>query len=472
MQDIGVRTWRVVEPWRRISRAAQWRWYRAALAALDAIIVVAASAVAYGIRMNGWLFGWSYENPIDAAAYGLVVVCSVPIWLTWSAVLGLYTPDELLGGMAEYQNVIKASSASVFTIIIATFVLRESSIDLSRWWLVLAWCLSIAGLTTARFAARRAVYKLWSAGVLVSRVLIVGANDQGAAIARQWRSSPRAGMYVIGFLDDFKAPGSVVVDGLTVIGRPSALAALAHEHAIDEVIVVSSAVAWETFGELVTAHHADFGYTMRLAPGLYDILTSGMAVTNKTFVPLLTLNESRIVGIEAAAKTMFDYGTAIAALVFTAPAALLIAMMLRRSAERASVLTRVPVIGLRGRVFDQLWLRSGPAWLSRSGFDRWPQLWNVLRGEMSIVGPRACPIDRAQQRGPGEAHQLLAVRPGIVGPWILRDASTSSDAMRDEVSYVRNWEIWRDVPIVLHALHRHLQRMTMRTRDSGREEEK
>ena len=465
MQDIGVQVWHVVEPWRRISREAQWRWYRAALMLLDAIVVIAASAAAYGIRMNGWIFGWEYENAIDAAAYALVVVCSVPIWWTWSALLGLYTPDQLLGGMIEYQNVIKASSASVFTIIFVTFVLRESSIDLSRWWLVLAWCLSIGGLMVERFLARRAVYKLWTAGVLVSCVLIVGANDQGVAIARQWRNSPRAGMRVVGFLDDFKAPGTVIADGLSVVGRPSALASLVHEHSIDEVIVVSSAVAWETFGELVTAHHADRGYTMRLAPGLYDMLASGMAVTNKTFVPLLTLNESRIVGIEAVAKTTFDYATAIVASIVTAPAAAAIALLLQRADARADarapLLMRVSVLGLRGRVFEQLWFRSGPTWLSRSGFDRWPQLWNVLRGEMSVVGPRACAADHTLRRESEDAHNLLAVRPGIVGPWILHDASTSPDALRDEVSYVRNWELWRDVPIVLHALHRHLQRLAV-----------
>lgn len=463
MQNTGTQvrtTWSMAGSGRAPSRVIQWRWYRAALMMLDATIVVAASGVAYGIRMSGWLFGWTYENPIDVGGYALVVACSVPIWLTWSALLGLYTPDQLLGGMAEYQNVIKASSASVLTIIIATFLLRESTIDLSRWWLALAWSLSICGLTAARFIARRVVYRLWAAGVLVSRVLIVGANDQGVAIARQWRSSPRAGMHVVGFIDDFKAPGTVVCDDLSVVGRPSALESLVREYAADEVVVVSSAVAWETFGELVTAHHAERGYVMRLAPGLYDLLTSGMAVTNKTFVPLLTLQETRIVGIEAAVKAAFDITAAAAALALTAPAALLVVVLLRRRDAHAPLFVKTAVFGMRGRVFDQWRFRDGPEWLRRSGLDRWPQLWNVLRREMSIVGPRARACDQMQDAS--VASQLAAVRPGIVGPWVLHDATTSSDARRDEVTYVRNWEIWRDVPIVLHAVHRHWQRIGSR----------
>jgi lipopolysaccharide/colanic/teichoic acid biosynthesis glycosyltransferase len=456
------RAWRAAGFGRSLTRAAQWRLYRASLMLLDAVIVAAASGAAYGIRMNGWLFGWTYDNPIDVFGYMLLVVCSVPIWWMWSALFGLYTPDQLLGGMAEYQNVIKSSSASVLTIIFTTFLLRESVVDLSRWWLALAWSLSIVGLTAARFAARRVVYRLWAAGVLVSRVLIVGANDQGVAIARQWRGSPRAGMHVIGFIDDFKAPGTVVCDDLSVVGRPSALATLVHEYGADEVVVVSSAVAWETFGELVTAHHAERGYVMRLAPGLYDLLTSGMAVTNKTFVPLLTLQETRVVGLEAAAKTIFDMTATAAAAALTAPLALLVVFVLRRRDPHAPLFVRTPVLGMRGRVFDQWWFREGPDWMRRSGLDRWPQLWNVLRREMSIVGPRARAQDQRQDAS--LITQLTAVRPGIVGPWVLQDATTSSDARRDEVTYVRNWEIWRDVPIVLHAVHRHFQRVAARLR--------
>jgi lipopolysaccharide/colanic/teichoic acid biosynthesis glycosyltransferase len=459
---------------RIMSRHKQWSLYQVGLFALDAVCVALALILAYKVRIDGWLFGWAYDNPIDQLAYNTVVAISVPIWLAWMAMLGMYTRDNLLGGMTEYKGVVKASSAGVFTIILFSFLLRESKMDLSRWWIVLAWVMSIGCLMMARFVARRLVYHLWSKGFLVSRVLIVGANDQGVAIARQWMNSPRSGMRVIGFLDDFKAPGTPVLGDLAVVGRPTALAAVVHEHQADEVIVVSSAVAWETFGELVTTRHVEQGYTMRLSPGFYELLTSGMAVTNKTFVPLLTLHEGRIVGVDALVKTVFDYTAASIGLIASLPLALAVALRLRMKHPGAPLIERRQVRGLGGAVFGALQfnthgamhqhqLGSGTntieAWLVWTGLDKWPQLINVLRGEMSLVGPRPIPASGGNLPEQETMHNLQSVRPGIVGPWIVNDSLSSADLVHDEVSYVRNWEIWRDIPIVLHAFYQHWQRM-------------
>jgi lipopolysaccharide/colanic/teichoic acid biosynthesis glycosyltransferase len=93
-----------------------------------------------------------------------------------------------------------------------------------------------------------------------------------------------------------------------------------------------------------------------------------------------------------------------------------------------------------------------------TGFDKWPQLINVLRGELSLVGPRPLPIETRVDELRG-AHNLASVKPGVLGPWLVNDASRSPDLLNDEVAYVRNWEIWRDVPIVFQALQQHAARM-------------
>ncbi len=458
----------------RASARREWTLLIGALALVDAACVAFSLNLAYQIRIAGLLFGWAYENVIDPANYAVVVLLSVPIWLAWAALMGLYKRDNLLGGVIEYKQVLKTCSAGIFTIILFTFLLRESAFELSRWWIVLAWMLSTLCMMVARFVMRRVAYGLRRNGYLLSRVLIVGANDQGVAIARQWMESPRSGMHVVGFLDDFKAIGSKVIGELGVVGRPTALVAQAHEHQADEVVVVSSAVAWETFGELVTMKHSKRNYALRLSPGFYEMLTSGMAVTNKTFVPLLTLHESRIVGVEAMIKTVFDYTVALAVVVPTLPGALLLALLLRRKRPGQPVLTRQPSLGLGGRPFDMLLFNTRDAvathrlgvtrntiesWLVWTGIDKWPQLLNVLRGEMAVVGPRPLPEGASISETQG-AHNLLSVKPGVLGPWIIHDVQSSPDLLHDEVTYVRNWEIWRDIPILMHAVHQHLQRLT------------
>ncbi len=450
--------------------AAQWRALIGALLLADSLCVVFALTAAYKLRIDGWLFGWAYHNVTDSTAYGWVVLASIPIWIGWAFVLGLYRRDNLLGGMLEYKQSAKACLALVFTLIVTTFWLRDDGFELSRGWIALALLLSIMSLTLARFAIRRAAYALRvRLGWLTSRVLIVGANDQGVAIARQWTRSPRSGMRVVGFLDDFKGPGMRVFDDIKVVGRPTALRAAVREHRADEVIVVSSAVAWETFGELVTARHEPNDVTMRLSPGFYQLLTSGMAVTNKTFVPLLTLHASRIVGIDAAIKTVFDYTIAAIAFVLTLPAALWVALRLRADFPGRPVFCFEAVYGLRGAVFLRKRFNVGDAeawrahaltrWLVRTGFDRWPQLLHVLAGQMSLVGPRPMRVDD-HSAGPVEMSNLQSVKPGVLGPWLVRDSTTSPNQLDDEIAYVRNWEIWRDIPIVAHALHQHFKQVT------------
>jgi lipopolysaccharide/colanic/teichoic acid biosynthesis glycosyltransferase len=449
---------------------AQWRALGGALLVTDTFCVMFALMAAYKLRIDGWLFGWAYNNSTDISAYSLVVLASIPIWIAWASVLGLYRRDNLLGGMIEYKQTAKTCLAAVFTLIVATFWLRNDSFELSRGWIALALLLSVTTMMLARFLMRRVAYALRTRlGWLTARVLIVGANDQGVAIARQWMQSPRSGMRVVGFLDDFKAPGMRVVDEVKVVGRPTALRAAVREHRADEVIVVSSAVAWETFGELMTERREQDDVIMRLSPGFYHLLTSGMAVTNKTFVPLLTMHESRIVGIDAAIKTLFDYTVAAVAFVLTLPAALWVALRLRIAFPGRSVFTSDAVQGQRGMIFQRKRFNVGEAnewpqhgltrWLMRSGFDRWPQLLHVFAGRMSLVGPRAMRADD-MTAGPAETRNLHSVKPGVLGPWVARDSASSPSLLEDDVSYVRNWEIWRDIPIVLRAFVRHVGRVT------------
>jgi lipopolysaccharide/colanic/teichoic acid biosynthesis glycosyltransferase len=477
MQKIDGKT---VTRYDRLPHPTSWslRAQNAAFVALlvlgDFLSAIGAMVLAYKIRIEGFVFGWTYSyGAFDEFAYRVAIGAAGPIWVLWAAVLGLYTADNLLGGHREYKQTFKTCAAGIFTIILASFALRTDDSALSRMWILLSWALSTTLMLAMRFQLRRLAYGLRLRGFLTARVLIVGANDHGAAIARQWALSPRSGIRVLGFLDDFKAIGSTVVDNLKVIGRPTALGTITRELRADEVVVVSSAMAWETFGELMSPATVKPDYTMRLSPGFYEMLTSGMAVTNKTFVPLLTMNKSRIVGVDAALKRGFDLFMGLLAVLTLLPVALAVALGLKVQFPKSPVFRRRRMLGLGGKVFEmtlfnthdaELAHRHGvrrgnlPSWLVWTGFDKWPQLVNVLLGQMSLVGPR--PLPESTHIPPGsEVNNLLAVRPGILGPWFVHDASRSPDLVHDEVNYVRNWEIWRDIPIVLHAIELCLRRL-------------
>lgn len=455
----------------------QWRALIIALLILDALCVLGSLALAYVIRIDGVI---PYYATVNNAAYRNLVILAVPLFLACFAILGLYQRDNLLGGVVEYKQVIKGCTAGLMLLVIYAVFARMDDFDPSRGWLVLSWVLSIAMVGTMRFFVRRIVYRLREMGWLTSRVLIVGANDQGVAIAEQWMGNPYSGMQVVGFLDDFKAVGSIVLDNIRVIGRPSTLNELSRLYHVDEVIVVSTAVAWESFGELVTRDAKAQGYILRLSPGFYEMLTTGVAVTTKTFVPLLTIHDSRIVGIDAFLKSLLDYGLGTILALISLPVGLVIALALKLRNPHAPVLIRTHAVGRGGKPFSLLRFNTRPLpaqqsnrrgklkrWLRITGLDKMPQLLNVLRGQMSLVGPRPrASLSRVTDMH--SMHNLQAVKPGIVGPWIRNDHLASSDPLHDELSYVRNWQIWNDLPILFEAAVMLLTRMVPRNKRSSR----
>ncbi len=450
----------------RLTYDRQWAILIGVLVILDALVVYTSLNLAYVVRISSGLLAYSASH--DPVAYRWFTVVSLPAWLIICALFGLYRRDNLLGGLLEYRQAFGACTAGTMAIIVVTFFWRNE-MEISRGWLLLAWGLACSLLIAERFLVRRVAYLLRRRGWLTARVLIAGANDQGCAIARQWLRNPISGMAVVGFVDDFKPVGAPVADGLRVLGRPSDLDAIVHRTGAQEVVVVSNAVAWETFEEVIGRATARNGYTVRLSPGFYETLATGVAVTNKTFVPLLTVEQARLVGLDTVLKRLLDYGLAAPLTLLAIPLLALIALGLRLS-RPGPVLDRHLALGQGGAAFTMYKFRTHPPppfprreggpgglgprleqFLARSGLDKLPQLFNVLAGQMSIVGPRPRVLG-AVDDAPHIAPNFQAVRPGIIGPWIVSTTWVSGDEAQDELYYVRNWTIWLDLQILTQTV--------------------
>jgi lipopolysaccharide/colanic/teichoic acid biosynthesis glycosyltransferase len=448
----------------------QWNFLLVVLLVLDSASVLGSLVLAYALRISSGLL--AYSGPQNGDVYHVLAFFSVPVWLALFAMTGLYRRDTLLGGVTEYQRVVRACTAGVMAFIVLSFLVRDWVV-VSRGWLLLSWGLSCGLVGLERFAVRRVSYALRSRGWLTARVLVVGANDQGIAIARQWSQSLTSGMQVVGFLDDFKPMGTSVVNNLKVIGRPTALHELVSQTGANEVVVVPNAVAWETFEEIIARANIQHNYTLRLSPGFYELLTTSVTVTNKTFVPLLAINESRLVGVDAVLKLLLDYGLGLGMLIVSLPFMAVIAVCLKLNRRDKPVLARYPTLGQSGITFEMFKFNtridsviraagqsraaapipSGVSRLERTlyrrGFDKLPQLFNVLAGQMSLVGPRPRVVqDQSDAR---EVRNLQTVKPGMIGPWTLPGVCSSGDETQDELYYVRNWTIWLDLHVLFQA---------------------
>ncbi len=453
----------------------QWLGYILMLLALDGFAVWCSLSLAYRL----WINRDGYIEPagFDFGSYFMLKIISIPLFWLIYAMAGLYDRNNLMGGVTEYGRILPATVVGTIMMMVTAFVLRETFISISRGWLLLSLAFITAMVGVQRFTLRQigrwCRYRLqW----LTAKTLIVGANDQGVAMARQWHSTSHSGLNVIGFLDDFKPIGTSVVDNIAVIGRPTQLQQIARDVDAHEVMVVWNAVAWETFEEIIRTAGLPKEYTLRLSPGFYDLLTTSVTVTNNTVVPLLTINEARIVGMDAMLKTLFDYGLTLASLIVTAPLMGLIALCLKLSGK--PILARYPTIGQGGTVFDMFKFQTGftavsgsissherttqtwqaeqqPSRIERAlyytGLDKLPQLFNVLLHQMSLVGPRPRVMGGAQADIRATPH-LQAVRPGLIGPWSIQQYLDPTDELRDDMHYVRSWEISLDVRVLLVTL--------------------
>ena len=456
------------------SRASNYDWQWGSLIGvlliLDSASVLGSLVLAYTLRISSGLL--NYSGPQNEQVYRVLVWMSVPIWLALFAMMGLYRRDTLLGGVGEYQRVVRACTAGVMAFIVLSFLWHD--IEISRGWLSISWVLACVLVGVERFMVRRAAYSLRSRGWFTARVLVVGANDQGIAIACQWSQSPTSGMQVVGFLDDFKPMGTPVVNSLKVIGRPTALDELARQTGANEVVVVPNAVAWETFEEIIARANVQNGYALRLSPGFYELLTTSVTVTNKAFVPLLTINETRLVGVDAVLKSLLDYGLGLAMLIVALPVMGVIALRLKLNRRDKPVLAHYQTIGQCGATFkmfkfntriDSVIRAIGQSratapippgvsrlerLLYRRGLDKLPQLFNVLAGQMSLIGPRPRVVD--DQADAQQVQNLQTVKPGMLGPWTLPDSCSSGDEIQDELYYVRNWTIWLDLHVLFRAV--------------------
>ncbi len=463
-----------------------------ALLALDSLGVALALLVAYWIRVDsGLLPGRAFE---EFTVYLRVGALIVPIFLLIFALNNLYDRRLLQDGIEIYGHVAKSFIYGIVAVILLSYWVRVAT--LSRGWLLLVFAFGVLFVGGVRFLLRRALAWAHRRGRLHARLLIVGANEQGQAIARQFQTATGAGVDVVGFIDDFLPVGAPVPiagsDGapLRVLGSPDRLYDVARQQQVDEVVLVSNAVAWETFQEIMQRLSVDSrdapSFELKLSPGFYEIMTTGVQVTQRAYVPLLLVNRERITGADKVLKTVLDYSLALLNLLVTAPLIALIALLLRLT-SRAPVMDRHEVLACGGGSFTT-WkfhtgldttprprfahplisvdAHSGAAVAQRvtalqrllydTGLDKLPQLFNILRGEMSWVGPRTVSLGQVDVHSPWLSN-LLTVKPGITGPWAVGGERTLDDEMRLTTVYIRNWTIWLDLQVLAQTAVRVLR---------------
>ncbi|MDR7554859.1 MAG: sugar transferase [Armatimonadota bacterium] len=418
---------------------------------LDSVAVAVALAAAQ----------WLASDQDGSWAGVLPLLVGVPVAVAVFGLHRLYVLDELFEGPTEYGRVIYGCTVSTLGLIVLGFWTQPASVVSSRELAALAWVLLILAVGVARFLLRRVVRTIRRRGGLTSRAIVVGAGAAGLSLARHFADLKHAGVRIVGFVDDFLPVGTPVVDGLKVLGPPSSLARVVEETGAHEVIVVPAAMAWESFRELSHSGLNLNGTAIRVLPAVRDVVAANVKVHERGFLPFLTLERFRISGVDAVLKGAMDYALALGALPVVLPVVGLAATALLVTGVRPFRVVRM--VGRGGTTFRAVFLDTG--WpggvqnavqrlLYRLGLDRLPLVLHVLRGQMSVVGPRPIPVAR---RAVYESWMpdLLLVKPGLTGMWALWDEPVSiDDEMRATLFYVRNYTIWLDLELLVRSVLR------------------
>lgn len=426
----------------------EWHLAQACVVCVDAAAITIALLFALTFYPHApmacplWCGGWT---PLHEVGY-------VILWLVLMSGARLYSYERLIEGFQQYARLVQ--TAGYVLLLTGLFVLIAGDRLAPRHWLLAVWLLSTGALGIERWLVHRFVRGLRRQGILQARVLIVGAGEDGLAIAHQLMAHARGTRKLLGFLDEYRAVGTRIGDA-EVLGEPLALAAIARSFRATEAVIVPQAISWESLQILLQSEAQEWGLQhVWLAPAFRDLLTTGMEVQEHGGLPLIGVARLRIVGLNAALKRGLDIGLSLLMLPVALPLCLSIAAWLAW-VQRRPPLDRQQMVGRHQRSFNFYTFPPLPA-LRRWHVWRLPVLLNVLRGQMSLVGPR--PVTRTIS---GEYRpwrlMLSSVRPGLTGPWWLISGSwdrSTAEEVGVDLSYIRNYTLWTDLRLLMLTLRR------------------
>ena len=464
-------------------RWSERHWIYLLLIATDVIAVGMGVLIAYIVRFETEIpfFADSTGSVVDR--YSQLAIVLIPAWLLIFAICQLYDSEVLFGGLQEYARVFNACTTVVMVIMVATFLLPE--LIIARGWLLLTW-FTVTGLAgVGRFAMRRFVYRMRARGLFLTTILIVGADNEGKAIAEQLTCNSASGVRILGFIDEKLPRGIEAFPGVPILGSTDALRGLVRRLGVKELIISSSALSREKLLEIFYDFGTSDDVNVRLSSGLFEIMTTGLRVKDIGHVPLLSVNRVRLTGADVVLKTVLDYIGAALGLLILWPLLLFIAIAIKRDSP-GPVFHRRRVMGVEGNKFNALKfrtmsvdadkvlvqnpelraefeenfkLREDPRvtsvgkLLRRLSLDELPQLINVLRGQMSLVGPRMI-VEEEVAKYSKWGMNLLTVKPGITGLWQVSGRSDVAyeDRVRLDMHYIRNYTIWLDLQVLFQTI--------------------
>lgn len=440
---------------------------------LDPLVVVATGVALYAIQFGNLDFPRNYVSVLA----GVFLLC-----LAVFPFFNIYRPYRGASLWAETQTLASAWAVVLAGLVIALFVTKTSTY-FSRLWIGQWAVAGFVGLVIFRMALRGGLRLLRRHGFNLRFIAIAGAGDLGRGVARRLAASPWTGLKVVGFYDDDPRMQQQVLEGVQVRGGLHRIPSDVAELGVDQVWIALPLHHDKQVRSLV-AHLSRLPVQVTFVPDIYGVQLLNHSIGEVAGFPVIHLMESPLAGVKGLVKTIEDKLLATLILVVASPLMLLIAIVVKLSSPGPVFFGQ-----LRGGLYgERIWVwkfrtmrhhtkppekitQATPgdsritafgAFLRRTSLDELPQFFNVLKGDMSIVGPRphAVEHDEFYQRQIDAYMLRHHVKPGITGwaqvsGWRGETGEIEKMEMRikHDLYYINNWSLWLDMRIIFMTVY-------------------
>lgn len=452
---------------------------------VDVFLINIAFVLAYWVRYDLQLFKAvdpAYDVPYQVYL-PFVGLFTLLLILTYRQ-QGVYRLRHQISWFDEFFAIINGTTTGIVIMIVFIFIYRPAFY--SRAIFIYAGVMAAGLLGLSRMLKVAMQRRLRRQGVGTKRLLIMGAGEVARTVMRTMVANPDWGFEIVGFLDDHPAKGETDIGRFKALGGIENLPAILPEEQIDEVIIT---LPWQYHRKIMSimtqCEREDV--RVRIVPDLFQITLNRMQVDEFAGIPMIGVKEIGISGLSQLLKRGIDVILAATALILASPLMGLIALMIKMDSPGPAIFAQERV-GKMGKRFMVYKFRSmvvdaeaqkqqladlneadGPLFkikddpritglgrqLRRLSLDELPQLYNVLLGEMSVIGPRPglpAEVEKYQEW----QKRRLEVSPGITGLW---QVSGRSDLTFDEMAlldiyYIENWSPALDAKILLQTIPR------------------
>lgn len=405
------------------------------------------------------------------------------LWVVILAYERLYTKRFALG--EEIKRLWKGASLSFLIIMVLTFAARIS-MNVSRTVIILSWALSFSLLPAFRLVVKKILDRV---GLWQRNILILGAGRTGEMVLERVKKNKNMGYEPVGFLDDDEAKLGKKIGGVKVLGKLSEIKSWVKEKKVGDVVIAMPGVSRKKLLEVVSLCEGVVG-EIRVVPDMFGLATVGVKAEDLDGILLFDMEWNLAKPHNIFLKRVIDIILSFLAIAILSPLMGFISIKIRRDSKGAVIFSQKRL--WKGeRTFDFLkfrtmylngdeklseFLKQNPqarkewekfakiksgdprvtkfgSWLRKYCLDELPQLINVFRGKMSLVGPRPY-LPREFEKMGGYRKTILKALPGMTGLWQVSGKSELAfeDRLRLEEYYIRNWSLWLDFVILVKTV--------------------